>query len=85
MAFTQLKLATITVQNNSFVLNGEFDVPDERKKFCASIFALTSNDGTLSKLKVEAAMQYEFPHWKVNLLVYGRDREDSDRGDINGD
>jgi hypothetical protein len=81
--FGQLKLATVSVQNNSFGLNGEFDVPDERKKFCASIFTLTSSDGNLSKLKVEANMQFEFPQWKVNLLVYGREREDNERGDIN--
>jgi len=83
--FGQLKLATLTVQNKSFVLNGEFDVPDERKKFYASIFELTSSDGTLSKMKVEATMQFEFPQWKVNLLVYGREREDNERGDITAD
>lgn len=83
--FGQLKLVTVTVQNNSYGLNGEFDVPDERKKFCASIFTLTSNDGNLSKLRVEATMQFAFPHWKVNLLVYSREREDSERGDINAD
>ena len=83
--FTQLKLATITVQNHPFALNGDFDVPDERKKFCASIFTLTSSDGNLFKLKVEATMQFEFPQWKVNLLVYGREREDNERGDINAD
>ena len=81
--FGQLKLATVSVQNNSFGLNGEFDVPDERKKFCSSIFTLTSSDGNLSKLKVEANMQFEFPQWKVKILVYGREREDNERGDIN--
>jgi hypothetical protein len=28
-------------------------------------------------------MQYEFPEWKVKLLVYDKEREDDERGDIN--
>jgi len=28
-------------------------------------------------------MQFEFPQWKVKILVYGREREDNERGDIN--
>jgi hypothetical protein len=36
-------------------------------------------------LKVEASMQFEFPEWKINLMVYEREREDNEQGDINGD
>ncbi len=36
----------------------------------------------MPKLKIEASMQFEFPEWKVNLLVYEKEKEDKDRGDI---
>jgi hypothetical protein len=39
----------------------------------------------MPKLKIEASMQYEFPEWKVSLVVYEKEREDKDRGEINGD
>jgi hypothetical protein len=30
-------------------------------------------------------MQFEFPEWKIHLVVYEREREDNEQGDINGD
>jgi hypothetical protein len=43
------------------------------------------NAANMPKLKVEASMQFEFPEWKINLMVYEREREDNEQGDINGD
>jgi hypothetical protein len=28
------------------------------------------------------ALQFEFPEWKVNLVVYEKEREDDERGEI---
>jgi hypothetical protein len=81
----QLKVMTVTVQDYSFTLNGDYEEPDESKKFCSTIFKLTPNASIMPKLKVEASMQFEFPEWKINLMVYEREREDNERGDINGD
>jgi hypothetical protein len=39
----------------------------------------------MPKLKIEASMQFQFPEWRVSLLVYEREREDNEQGDINGD
>lgn len=81
----QLKVMTVKVQDYSFTLNGDYEAPDESKKFFSSIFKLTPNAANMPKLKIEASMQFEFPEWKITLLVYEREREDSERGDINGD
>jgi hypothetical protein len=34
---------------------------------------------------VEVSLQYELMEWKVNLLVYDREREDHERGKIKDD
>ncbi len=81
--YSQLKVMTVKVQDYSFTLSGEYEAPDESKKFCSSIFKLTPNAATMPGLKVEASMQFEFPEWKISLLVYEREREDNEQGDIN--
>lgn len=84
--YNQLKVMTVKLEGGySFTLSGDFDAPDESKKFSSSIFKLTPNASNMPKLKIEASMQFEFPEWKVSLLVYEKEREDSERGDINGD
>jgi hypothetical protein len=81
----QLKVVTVKVQDYSFTLSGEYNAPDESKNFCSTIFKLTPNAANMPKLKIEASMQFEFPEWKVRLLVYERERNDNEQGDINGD
>lgn len=83
--YNQLKVMTVKVQKYSFTLSGDFDAPDESKKFCSSIFKLTPNAANMPKLKIEASMQFQFPEWKISLIVYEREREDSEQGTINGD
>ena len=82
----QLKVMTIKTETGySYNLSGRFDEPTQKKKFSSSIYKLTPNASDMPKLKIEASMQYEFPEWKVSLVVYEREREDNERGDINGD
>ena len=76
---------TVKVQEYSFTLNGEYDAPEESRKFCSSLFKLTPNAANMPRLKIEATLQFEFPEWKIGLLVYEREREDKEQGDINGD
>ena len=84
--YNQLKVMTVKLEGGySFTMSGDFDAPDESKKFSSSVFKLTPNASNMPKLKIEASMQFEFPQWKVSLLVYEKEREDSERGDINGD
>ena len=84
--YNQLKVMTVKLEGGySFTLSGDYDAPDESKKFSSSIFKLTPNAGNMPKLKIEASMQFEFPEWKVTIAVYEREREDDERGDINGD
>jgi hypothetical protein len=83
--YNQLKVMTVKVQDYTFTLSGEYNAPDESKNFCSTIFKLTPNASNMPKLKIEASMQFQFPEWKIRLLVYERERDDSEQGDINGD
>jgi len=84
--YNQIKVMTVKLEGGySFTFSGDYDEPDESRKFCSSVFKLTPNASNMPKLKVEASMQYLFPEWKVILLVYEKEREDDERGDIYGD
>ena len=82
----QLKVMTITSEAGySYNLSGSYEEPVISKKFASSVYKLTPNALDMPKLKIEASMQFEFPEWKVSLLVYEKEREDKERGDINGE
>ena len=85
--YNQLKVMTIKIEGGySFSLDGKYDEPAESKKFSGSVFKMTPNAVNMPKLKIEASMQFTFPaSWQVSLLVYEKEREDHERGDIKGD
>ncbi len=83
--FKELKAMTIKIDGSNFTINGVYDEPSESKKFSSSIFKLKSNNVNMLKLKIEVSLQFQFPEWKVSLLVYEKEREDNERGDIEED
>lgn len=83
--YDQLKVMTVKVEDYSFTLSGDYGAPDESRTFSTTVFKLTPNAANMPKLKIEASMHFEFPEWKVTLVVYEREREDNEQGDINGD
>lgn len=79
--YKDLKNISLTLNRDySYGLDGEYDAPDESRKFATTVFHLTPNATNLPNVKVELSMQYEFPEWKVYLTVYQREREDDERG-----
>ena len=81
--YSQLKGLSVKYVVDMYTLEGKYTAPDETRKFTVSTFSVTDAPQQLKKLKVEVTMQYEFPEWKVKLLVYDKEREDDERGDIN--
>ena len=81
--YNQLKVMTVNLKGGySFTFSGDYNEPDERKSFSSSIFKLTPNASNMPRLKIEALIRFDFPEWKVSLLVYEREREDAEQGDI---
>jgi len=80
--YSQLKVMTINLNEYSFSLSGDYDEPDESRKFSDCSFNLLPAAINLPKLKIEVTMQFEFPDWKVGLQVFQREREDNERGPV---
>lgn len=79
----QLKVMTLTIDNDySFSLDGKYDPPVESKAFSSSVYTLLPAASYLPKLRIEAGLQFQFPEWKVQLLVYNKEREDKERGPV---
>jgi len=81
--YNQVKGTSITFNaNKSYYLQGNYEEPDESKDFLSSVLNFYTRDENVKKIKVEVNMQFEFPEWKVNLVVYSRDRDDDEQGNI---
>lgn len=81
--YNQLKGMNLKLNRDyDYTLNGEYDKPDESKKFSSTVFKLSPNASYLPKVKVELSLQYEMMEWKIYLLVYQKEKEDNERGKI---
>jgi ribosomal protein S21 len=66
----------------SMRLKGTYEAPTEEKKFTSVLFSFEPADESLKKLKVELVIEAELMEWKIKLLVYDRDRDDDQRGEV---
>ena len=80
--FNQLKGMNIYYVRDQYTLRGNFEEADESRKFTNSVLAPVSPPEPLKKLKIDVALEFEFPEWKVKLLVYEKEREDNERGEV---
>jgi hypothetical protein len=81
--YKQLKGMSLTLNRDyTYGLSGEYDAPDDSKKFSTTVFHLLPNASNLPKVKVELSLQYELLEWKIYLMVYQKEREDAERGKI---
>jgi hypothetical protein len=77
--FNQLHNLEVAAAGNKFRLSGKYEAPAEEKKFASIILIPEHPTEEIKKLKVEIAMLYTEPmEWKVKLLVYGLEREDTE-------
>jgi len=80
--YSQLNNLTAHFDGNEvFHFKGNYESPSEGKKFTSSVFSAEPKKETVKNLKIELTMEYELLEWKIKILVYGRDREDDERGD----
>jgi hypothetical protein len=81
--FNQLNNLSVKSGTGTFKLKAEYESPEEVKKFTSIIFTFEPGNESVKKLKVEISMQYIEPmEWKVKLLIYDREREDDERGNV---
>ena len=80
--FNQLRGMNVKYVVDQYTLRGQYEMPAEERKFTISQLTVVNPPMALQKLKVEIAMQYEFPEWKVSLAVFEKERDDDERGDL---
>ena len=84
--YKDLKGMSLTLNRDyTYGLEGEYDAPEESRKFASTMLHLTPSASNLPKVKVELALQYEFPEWKIYLNVYQKEKEDNERGKLRED
>lgn len=74
------KLNNLSIKSRQ--LQGIYESPVKEKKFAGVLFSLSPADESIKKLKVELTIEAEGMDWKVKVLVYDRDREDDESGNI---
>lgn len=82
--YNQLNNLAVHVGNaKNYHLKGKYEAPQENVKFSTVLFSFDPENEGVQKLKVEVVMQYYAPmEWKVKILVYDREREDAERGQV---
>jgi len=74
--YHQLKGLNVSYVADQYTLRGNYEMPNESISFTTSTLSVQAPPTPLQKLRVEVAMRYEFPDWKVSLLVYEKEKED---------
>ena len=80
--YNQLKGMNVKYVVDQYTLRGDYNAPSESMKFTISQLSLFNPPMALKNLRVEAAMQFEFPEWKVSLTVFEKEREDDEQGHL---
>ena len=62
----------------AYKLEGEFDEPDESRGFASSLLQLSGNDD-LQQFKIEIALAYSLPEWRVTILMYEKTPDEAVR------
>ncbi|MEK7226675.1 MAG: hypothetical protein AAB221_13460 [Bacteroidota bacterium] len=79
--FSQLNNLSVRIGHQASKLNGDYETPDEKKKFTTVLFSFDPPNEVLGKLKVEVTMEVQEPlQWAVKIIVYDREKEDNEKG-----
>ena len=73
---SQIRNSIIKIEGEKpFIINGNYEIPYEGKKFNASAFYLLPATGEMKKIKIELTLEYYVTEWKVVLLVYDQQEQ----------
>lgn len=78
--FQQLRGMNVYYIKDQYTLEGRMDEASESKGFATSTLQLSVPPEPLKKLKLDVTLQFEFPEWKVSLMIYEKEKEDTEPG-----
>ena len=72
--YNQVRNSIIKIEGEKpYILNGQYDIPDERKRFHSVVFSMLPSVGELQKVKVELSLVQQSAKWKVVIAVHDQD------------
>jgi hypothetical protein len=81
--FNQFNNLPVKLGSSAYKLSGNYEVPSEQIKFTSCLFKFSGVEDDMKKTVLELTMQYYAPmEWKIKLLVYNKEREDHERGEV---
>lgn len=80
--YNSIQRLAVQINGANAILSSEYVIPTEEKKFNSIIFTVSDKDENLKKMKVELTLQNELLEWVIKVLVYEKEREDDERGEI---
>jgi len=82
-AYQQLQGLQVKLGSRTYRLRADYEKPDMDQKFTAIVFELDPINSYSEPIKVEVQLNFQIPmEWVVGVLVYDRDRKDTDPGRV---
>jgi len=81
--YSQLSNSIVTTgAQKTFILNGQYETPDEGKKCTRVVFTLLPGVGDMKRLKVGLSLHQVGDSWRIMLSVNDRDNQDDVQGAV---
>jgi hypothetical protein len=69
--YSQIRNSIIKIEGEKpYILNGQYHIPDEHKRFHSVVFSMLPAVGEMQKLKVELSLVQHDATWKVAIVVH---------------
>ena len=78
--YNAIQLLSVPVNGTTAVLKGKYMQPAASVKFTSVMFDAAEKNPSLNNLKVELLLEAEMLDWVIKVLVYEKEREDTDPG-----
>lgn len=80
--YVQLKGMNVQYVADDYTLGGTYEAPAEERKFTSSALYVIRPPEALKKLRMEVTMQFQFPEWKVGIVMYDKEKEDDENAEV---
>ena len=78
--YNALNNLLVNINTEKIVFKGDYNKPTEDKKFTSIVFSPAGKEGL--KIRVELLLQAEMLEWSLKVLVYEKEKEDDESGQI---
>lgn len=78
--YNQINGASFSMHDGkTYKIKGQYDAPDESRRFASSILEMDVKERDLKRLKIEVSLEYNMPNWIVKILIYEKEEDEEIR------